>query len=145
MHGPSTRGFINRCFRRVLTVMDGITRLRSPEGVGSDVRIRFVSTLICRAALDPHFFASENHALRLTRLRLTSRNVQFLLEQVSFLDNEHFFEEVRSNGRSVVRCVTSPVNRDSVAFHEALGFEVDRVAKDYDGPGEDRVLLVKRL
>ncbi len=44
-----------------------------------------------------------------------------------------------------MRCVTSPVNERSVAFHEALGFEVDRVAEDYDGPGEDRVLLVKRL
>ena len=58
---------------------------------------------------------------------------------------EHFFDEVRSRGRRVVRCVTSPANEDSVAFHEALGFEVDRVVPDYDGPGEDRVLLVKRL
>jgi ribosomal protein S18 acetylase RimI-like enzyme len=58
---------------------------------------------------------------------------------------ERFFEEVRANGRSVVRCVTSPVNRGSVSFHEALGFESERVVPDYDGPGEDRVLLVKRL
>ena len=58
---------------------------------------------------------------------------------------ERFFEEARGHGRTVVRCVTSPVNEDSVAFHEALGFEVDRVVEDYDGPGEDRVLLVKRL
>jgi ribosomal protein S18 acetylase RimI-like enzyme len=58
---------------------------------------------------------------------------------------ERFFDEVRENGRSIVRCVTSPSNRDSVAFHEAMGFEVDRIAKDYDGPGEDRILLVKRL
>jgi ribosomal protein S18 acetylase RimI-like enzyme len=58
---------------------------------------------------------------------------------------DRFFAEVRNEGRSTVRCVTSPVNEVSVAFHEALGFEVDRVAKDYDGPGEDRVLLVKRL
>ena len=58
---------------------------------------------------------------------------------------ERFFEEARGQGRSLVRCVTSPANRDSVAFHEALGFEVDRVAEDYDGPGEDRVLLLKRL
>jgi len=58
---------------------------------------------------------------------------------------ERFFDEVRGQGRSVVRCVTSPVNQESVAFHEALGFEVDRVAADYDGPGEDRVLLAKRL
>ena len=58
---------------------------------------------------------------------------------------ERFFDEVRSKGRTVVRCVTSPVNQGSVGFHEALGFEVDRVVEDYDGPGEDRVLLVKRL
>jgi ribosomal protein S18 acetylase RimI-like enzyme len=58
---------------------------------------------------------------------------------------ERFFEEVRSQGRSVVRCVTSPTNEDSLAFHEALGFEVERRVPDYDGPGEDRVLLVKRL
>ena len=58
---------------------------------------------------------------------------------------ERFFDEVRSQGRHVVRCVTSPVNQSSVAFHEALGFEVERTVPDYDGPGEDRVLLVKRL
>jgi ribosomal protein S18 acetylase RimI-like enzyme len=58
---------------------------------------------------------------------------------------ERFFAEVRGAGRTVVRCVTSPVNKRSVAFHEAVGFEVDRVVPDYDGPGEDRVLLVKRL
>jgi ribosomal protein S18 acetylase RimI-like enzyme len=58
---------------------------------------------------------------------------------------ERFFEEVVAHGRTSVRCVTSPANEDSVAFHEALGFAVDRVVEDYDGPGEDRVLLVKRL
>jgi ribosomal protein S18 acetylase RimI-like enzyme len=58
---------------------------------------------------------------------------------------ERFFDEVRSQGRSVVRCVTSPANEESVAFHRALGFDVDRVVQDYDGPGEDRALLVKRL
>ena len=58
---------------------------------------------------------------------------------------EHFFEEAREHDRSLVRCVTSPANADSVAFHRALGFDVERVAKDYDGPGKDRVLLVKRL
>jgi ribosomal protein S18 acetylase RimI-like enzyme len=56
-----------------------------------------------------------------------------------------FFESVRAQGRTVVRCVTSPGNAGSIAFHEALGFEVERIAKDYDGPGEDRVVFVKRL
>ena len=58
---------------------------------------------------------------------------------------ERFFDEARAHGRAVVRCVTSPANEESVGFHEALGFEVDRLVEDYDGPGEDRILLVKRL
>jgi predicted GNAT superfamily acetyltransferase len=58
---------------------------------------------------------------------------------------ERFFEAAREAGRTTVRCVTSPANETSLAFHQALGFVVDRVAADYDGPGEDRVLLVKQL
>jgi ribosomal protein S18 acetylase RimI-like enzyme len=52
---------------------------------------------------------------------------------------ERFFEAVRE--RSVVRAVTSPLNERSVAFHQALGFEVERIDDDYDGRGEARVLL----
>ena len=58
---------------------------------------------------------------------------------------ERFFDTVHDRGCEVVRCVTSPANEESVAFHEAMGFAVDRVAQDYDGPGEDRVLFVKQL
>ena len=58
---------------------------------------------------------------------------------------ERFFEDVRSRGRTIVRCVTSPVNEGSIAFHRSLGFEVENSPTDYDGPGEDRVLFVKRL
>ena len=56
---------------------------------------------------------------------------------------ERFFDAVAP--RSIVRAVTSPVDERSVAFHRALGFEVERVDEDYDGRGEARVLLVKRL
>jgi ribosomal protein S18 acetylase RimI-like enzyme len=58
---------------------------------------------------------------------------------------ESFFVAARQHGRSVIRCVTSPSNEESIAFHTALGFAVDRIAPDYDGPGEDRALLVKNL
>lgn len=58
---------------------------------------------------------------------------------------ERFFAEAGEHGRSVIRCVTSPANEESVAFHTSMGFEVDRVAEAYDGPGEDRVLFLKRL
>ena len=65
-----------------------------------------------------------------------------------------FFAAVRAAGRDTVRLVTSPLNRASVAFHTHLGFallpgdvEDDGAPyqNDYDGPGESRVLFVKRL
>lgn len=67
---------------------------------------------------------------------------------------QHLFSVARPLGCRAVRCVTSPVNRNSIAFHLRLGFTVEPtetsveglcIARDYDGPGEDRVLFVKRL
>jgi predicted GNAT superfamily acetyltransferase len=58
---------------------------------------------------------------------------------------ERFFAAARASGRSVVRCVTSPQNTASLAFHEAIGFEQEGTAEDYDGAGSSRVLLAKRL
>jgi ribosomal protein S18 acetylase RimI-like enzyme len=56
---------------------------------------------------------------------------------------ERFFAAVAP--RTIVRAVTSPANARSVAFHQALGFEVERIDNTYDGAGEPRVLLVKHL
>jgi ribosomal protein S18 acetylase RimI-like enzyme len=56
---------------------------------------------------------------------------------------ERFFEAIAP--RTVVHAVTAPVNERSVAFHRALGFDVERVDEDYDGRGEARVLLRKDL
>jgi ribosomal protein S18 acetylase RimI-like enzyme len=56
---------------------------------------------------------------------------------------ERFFEAVAP--RSIIRAVTSPPNTQSVAFHRALGFEVEWIDQAYDGPAEPRVLLVRRL
>ena len=65
---------------------------------------------------------------------------------------EHFFLEVAGRGRTVVRCITAPVNLGSIAFHRSLGFAVEPgdstengipVHTDYDGPGESRVLFVR--
>ena len=57
---------------------------------------------------------------------------------------ERFFELARAGGRTRVRCVTSPVNEGSVAFHRKLGFD-DELVPEYDGPGADRVSFTKRL
>jgi ribosomal protein S18 acetylase RimI-like enzyme len=56
---------------------------------------------------------------------------------------ERFFEAVAP--RTTVRAVTSPRNEGSLAFHRALGFEVERIDDDYDGRGASRALLVKAL
>jgi ribosomal protein S18 acetylase RimI-like enzyme len=58
---------------------------------------------------------------------------------------ERFFIAARAAGRDVVRCVTSPRNEGSIAFHRRLGFEIEAEVDDYDGFGEARVVLRKRL
>jgi GNAT superfamily N-acetyltransferase len=64
---------------------------------------------------------------------------------------ERFFEAVKQKGRTIVRCVTSPVNKQSIAFHTRIGFQAEentegvKVHQVYDGPGNDRVLFVKQL
>src|SRR5437773_4100249 len=67
---------------------------------------------------------------------------------------EQFSDVSRRAGRRFVKCVTSPANSSSLAFHRAIGFLPDDadwpddglpIHRNYDGPGEDRVLLVKRL
>ena len=67
---------------------------------------------------------------------------------------EYFFEVVRGLGCDTVRCVTAPINTNSIAFHLGMGFTIEPqiisisgvpVYQNYDGPGEDRVLFVKSL
>ena len=56
---------------------------------------------------------------------------------------ERFFSAIAP--RTTVRCVTGTVNERSIAFHKAMGFEIDRIDENYDGQGQARVLFVKRL
>jgi ribosomal protein S18 acetylase RimI-like enzyme len=67
---------------------------------------------------------------------------------------DRFFETVKQSGVHTVRCITSPVNKGSIAYHTKMGFLMEPgdvveegvpVHKDYDGPGRDRVLFVKKL
>lgn len=67
---------------------------------------------------------------------------------------EQFFQMVKIAGRRRVACVTAPVNTTSIAFHRAMEFVATGNSQtgsevpfyqNYDGPGEDRVLLVKQL
>lgn len=67
---------------------------------------------------------------------------------------ERVFDGMLEVSCRVVRCVTSPVNKGSIAFHLNMGFNPENsgklvdgvpVAENYDGPGEDRVLFSKVL
>lgn len=57
---------------------------------------------------------------------------------------ELFFTKVRGLGCKTVKCITSPVNVGSIAYHKSMGFSVS-VGKDYEGPSEDRILFSKSL
>lgn len=65
-----------------------------------------------------------------------------------------FFDKARGRGATEVRCITSPGNSDSIAFHTAIGFTVISgagfaagvsVHPDYDGPGLDRVVFTRSI
>ena len=67
---------------------------------------------------------------------------------------EAFFQAAQARSCVLVRAVTSPVNRGSVAFHQRMGFrlepgdaEVDGipVSSGYDGRGGDRVRFIRSL
>ena len=57
---------------------------------------------------------------------------------------EKFFATVRNMGCHTVRCITSPVNEVSIAFHQRMGFSVS-IGVDYAGPGQDRILFCKDI
>ncbi|AJI25655.1 GNAT family N-acetyltransferase (plasmid) [Priestia megaterium] len=52
-----------------------------------------------------------------------------------------FFDVIKQSGRNIVRCVTSPVNKASIAYHTKMGFEIEQWNKD----NQDKVLFVKYL
>ncbi|CAN5169475.1 GNAT family N-acetyltransferase [soil metagenome] len=64
-----------------------------------------------------------------------------------------FFDQMKDAGCTEVRAITGPWNARSQAFHRAMGFEqhgdvdVDGVMaiRDYDGPGEHRVVFTRGL
>ena len=65
-----------------------------------------------------------------------------------------FFGTVGRLGCTLVRCITSPVNTGSIAFHTRMGFQIEKVngeqqgvscTTNYELNGENRVLFVKSL
>ena len=67
---------------------------------------------------------------------------------------ERFFAAVRARDCRLVRAVTAPINRNSIRFHQRMGFDIEPgdaeidgipVAVGYDGDGHDRVRFTKTL
>jgi ribosomal protein S18 acetylase RimI-like enzyme len=67
---------------------------------------------------------------------------------------ELFFNTVRQHHRTVVRCITSPVNTGWIAYNTRLGFQIEPQETrndgisynlDHDGIGEPRVHFVKHI
>ena len=64
-----------------------------------------------------------------------------------------FFHHCNGKGVHSVKCVTSPANAISIAFHQRLGFKASSYdprgdpvpVLNYDGPGEHRVLFRLQL
>jgi len=66
----------------------------------------------------------------------------------------HFFAQMKSLGCTQASCITSPLNKASIAFHRQMGFDIvngDEVMDDisvhrnHAGPGQHRVLFCKNL
>jgi ribosomal protein S18 acetylase RimI-like enzyme len=70
---------------------------------------------------------------------------------------ESFPRKAKALGAKRIEAVTSPINETSLRFHESVGFMAKEESgdlvlptqasghKDFDGAGEDRVILVKTL
>ncbi|RBP04427.1 GNAT family N-acetyltransferase [Rossellomorea aquimaris] len=81
-------------------------------------------------------------------------NPEYRKRQIGKRLYEEFFMSVQMHNRGVVRAVTSPVNKGSIAYHTKMGFEVEQGDKDvdgvsvfsnYDGLNQDRILFVKMI
>ncbi|CAH8717430.1 GNAT family N-acetyltransferase [Paenibacillus thiaminolyticus] len=67
---------------------------------------------------------------------------------------ETFIDNVGQLGCDTVRCITSPLNTTSIAFHTRMGFRIEpgdseaegvSVHSNYDRRGESRVLFFKKI
>ncbi|WP_321417669.1 GNAT family N-acetyltransferase [uncultured Methanomethylovorans sp.] len=66
---------------------------------------------------------------------------------------EHFIECARKKGCIKMKAITKPTNLDSIGFHKSIGMKligneiIDEitVVRDYNGPGEHRVVFIREI
>lgn len=88
-------------------------------------------------------------------IHLVAADPQFRSRGIGRALYNHFCAEVLARGCCRVRAITMPNNRDSIAFHQHMGFRILEVGageiegikavRDYSGPGQHRVVFVKDL
>lgn len=68
--------------------------------------------------------------------------------------HQTFCESVKAKSCKTVRCITSPMNKDSINFHRSIGFEIEDgdaeldgvpICSNYAGENQARVLFYKDL
>ena len=107
-----------------------------------------------RAKERPLLLSAAVHALWRKLEHIVGVNPNYRKSGIARALYDTFFEAVSNLGINTVQCVTSPVNKVSIAFHRSLGFSMKEDGKiidgvsifeGYDGEGEDRVLFYKVL
>lgn len=98
-------------------------------------------------------FLSQTHAEE-AYIHFVGVHPAFRKQGVGSALYRQFFQTVQEFERVRVRCVTSPINKESISYHLRLGFEAEPSKMqeagvpyhlNYDGAGEHRVLFVKHL
>ncbi|MDF2963295.1 MAG: hypothetical protein K0S39_5030 [Paenibacillus sp.] len=87
-------------------------------------------------------------------IRLVAVHPEYRGKGVARALYERFMQTAARDKMTLVRCVTSPRKKDSIAFHTRMGFSIEEqdtyaegfpVFSNYDGRGGDRILFVKKL
>ena len=88
-------------------------------------------------------FVSQSNPKQLY-IHFISVNPDFRKQGVGRLLYSYVFKAAKAHGCEMVSCVTKPINRASIAFHEALGFQSAKI-ENYYGEGEHRIVFKRSL
>ena len=98
-------------------------------------------------------FLSQSHSEE-AYIHFVGTHPEFREQGIGSRLYKQFFKTAQEFNRIRIKCVTSPVNKSSIAYHLHMGFEAEMSETqedglpyhlDYDGRGEHRVLFVKYL
>ena len=106
-------------------VIDRVRQERRRESVYLQRRLDGQRKISRRAAL-------ENISKR-ARIDFVAVNLDYRGRGLGRRLYSTFFDTFGRLGCTVVRCITSPVNTGSIAFHGRMGFQVERATGEHQG------------